>query len=288
MLHRMTATAFLVVSLVLFHAPTAYPQGNEGNNGNLEVQHVLLISIDGMHALDFENCAKKGTCPNLAGLGSHGVTYTRASAAKPSDSFPGLMNIVTGGTAKTHGAYYDVAYDRMLAPPTVDTGGGLLHGPCTPGVFPGTSTEYEEGVDLDQTALNGGIPGASLTDGGYRAIDPRKLVRDPGGNCAPVYPWNFVRTTRFLVSSMLREAERLGPINIRSMPRSRDQREQAHQATSMTTIPRKSIPRSLGYPESLPRRHRTIHPVFRALLFAIRPRQEPGPTALQTFSATTL
>jgi len=154
-LQKRTAIAVLTFSLVLFHAPRAYSQddtnGNHRNKGNLEVQRVLLISIDGMHALDFENCAKIGTCPNLAGLATHGVTYTRASAAKPSDSFPGLMNMVAGGTPKTHGAYYDVAYDRTLAPPTIDTGNGLLHGPCTPGSFPGTSTEYEEGVDLDQT-----------------------------------------------------------------------------------------------------------------------------------------
>ena len=80
-----------------------------------------------MHALDFENCTNSGACPHLAALATRGVTYTRASAAKPSDSFPGLMNIVTGGTPKTHGAFYDLAYDRSLAPPVTDTGNGLLH-----------------------------------------------------------------------------------------------------------------------------------------------------------------
>ena len=251
MLQKLTATAFLVFSLVLFHAPRTYSQGdtNGNNRGKFEVQHVLLISIDGMHALDFENCAKNGTCPNLAGLARHGVTYTRASAAKPSDSFPGLMNIVTGGTPKTHGAYYDLAYDRTLAPPTIDTGNGLLHGPCTPGSFPGTSTEYEEGVDLDQTMLNGGIPGASLTDGGYRAIDPMKLIRDPGRNCTPVYPWNFVRTNTIFGVIHAAGGRTLGPINIPSMHPFQDLRERPYQATSTTTIPRKSIPPSLAYPE---------------------------------------
>ena len=37
-------------------------------------------------------------------------------------------------------------------------------------------------------------PGASLTDGGIDSIDPTKLPRDPANDCAPVYPWNFVRT----------------------------------------------------------------------------------------------
>jgi hypothetical protein len=42
--------------------------------------------------------------------------------------------------------------------------------------------------------LNGGAPGAALTEGGIASIDPRKLVRDPHNGCAPVYPWNFIRT----------------------------------------------------------------------------------------------
>src|SRR5262249_22021944 len=151
--------------------------------------------------------------------------------------FPGLMNMVAGGTPKTHGAYYDVAYDRTLAPPTIDTGNGLLHGPCTPGSFPGTSTEYEEGVDLDQTMLNGGIPGASLTDGGYRAIDPMKLIRDPGRNCAPVYPWNFVRTNTIFGVIHAAGGEPPGPINIPSTPLFQDLREQSYQAISMITTP---------------------------------------------------
>jgi predicted AlkP superfamily pyrophosphatase or phosphodiesterase len=82
---------------------------------------VLLISIDGMHALDYANCITAGTCAHLAGLGETGVTYTRTSTAKPSDSFSGLMALVTRGTPKTVGAYYDVAYDRVLAPPQIHT-----------------------------------------------------------------------------------------------------------------------------------------------------------------------
>ncbi len=156
-------------------------------------RHVLLISIDGMHALDFQNCAAARTCPNLAALGATGVTYKRTSTSKPSDSFPGLMAIVTGGTPKLVGAYYDVAYDRVLAPPEADTGNGLMHGTCTAGQVNGTSTEYEEGVDIDQSKLNGGFSQYPLIDGGTKSIDPKKLPRDPFKGCAPVYPWNFIR-----------------------------------------------------------------------------------------------
>jgi len=155
--------------------------------------HVLLISIDGMHQLDFTNCMAAKTCPNLTALSQHGVSFTRASTSKPSDSFPGLMAIVTGGTPKLVGAYYDVAYDRVLAPPAADTGNGVLHGSCSVGVANGTRTEYEEGDEIDQTKLNGGSTSYGTYDGGVKSIDPAKLIRDPFNGCKPVYPWNFIR-----------------------------------------------------------------------------------------------
>jgi hypothetical protein len=161
--------------------------------GDLSRGRVLLISIDGMHALDFQNCVAAHTCPNLAALGATAVNYTRTSTSKPSDSFPGLMAIVTGGSPKLVGAYYDVAYDRVLAPPAADTGNGVLHGDCVPGAPNGTRTEYEEGNEIDQMQLNGGSPAYGKIDGGIKSIDPRKLVRDPFRGCAPVYPWNFIR-----------------------------------------------------------------------------------------------
>jgi hypothetical protein len=161
---------------------------------NHAVRHVLLISIDGMHALDYINCASgtKPTCPNLAALKKTSVDYLDASTSKPSDSFPGLTAIVSGSSPRTAGAFYDVAYDRVLAPPTNTTGNGVAGGACTPNVANGTTTEYEEGISLDKTKLNGGLPTGQ--DGGIASIDPLKLPRDPFNGCAPVYPWNFVRT----------------------------------------------------------------------------------------------
>lgn len=166
------------------------------------IHHVLLISIDGMHAVDYLNCSQgiagvnSGApyCPNLASLRKTGINFVNASTSKPSDSFPGLMNIVTGATPRTMGIYYDVAYDRSLDPPAKTTGNGVAAGTCTPYATPtGTTTEYEEGIDLDQTKLNGGASGAGLTDGGVASIDPTRLPRDPARGCAPVWPWDFIR-----------------------------------------------------------------------------------------------
>jgi Type I phosphodiesterase / nucleotide pyrophosphatase len=180
----------------------AHADGDRGF-GSSGIKRVLLISIDGMHALDFINCAAgiNGVnggapyCPNLAKLAETGVNYLETSTSKPSDSFPGLMALASGGSPRTVGALYDVAYDRSLDPPATTTGNGVAGAPglCTPGTPPtGTTTEFDEGIDIDKTLLNGGAPAG--VSGGIESIDTNKLTRDPAHGCAPVYPWNFVRT----------------------------------------------------------------------------------------------
>ena len=194
----MSANRRLSSLFVLAAASLSVLQAQGLNNRN-GIRHVLLISIDGLHELDFLNCSQgipgvnSGLpyCQNLAQLAQHGVQYTDATTSKPSDSFPGLMALVSGGTPRTHGAFYDVAFDRTLNGPTIQTGNNNPPGTCTPGATPsGYTTEFDEGLDKDQSALNGGAPAG--IDGGIQSIDPLKLDRDR--SCAPVYPWNFVRT----------------------------------------------------------------------------------------------
>jgi hypothetical protein len=198
----MKNTPLFLLFLAAFAAVSVTAQNNDADWQHGPIRNVLLISVDGLHAVDYLNCSHglagvnggASYCPNLAALGTTGVNYTAASTSKPSDSFPGLMNIMTGATPRTMGVYYDVAYDRTLSPPVKTTGNGNAGGTCTPGVITGYTTEFDEGIDIDQTKLNGGAPGAGLTDGGIASIDPNKLDRDPSRGCAQVYPWNFVRT----------------------------------------------------------------------------------------------
>src|ERR1700728_38881 len=181
--------------------------------GTKHVKHVLLLSIECMHAVQFYKCthgiagANGGDpyCPNLATLGETGINYVATTSSKPSDSFPGLEALVTGGSPKTTGLYYDVAYHRSLDGPALATGSGLAAASCTPfGVPNGTTTDNDQGIEFDDTKLNGGAPGAGLTEGGVASIDPKKLSRDPAAGCAPVYPWNFVRSNT--IFSVVHEA----------------------------------------------------------------------------------
>ena len=195
------ATVTVTVTAVLAVLPFQFTASAEPI-GSGSIKHVLLLSIDGMHAVDFYNCAhgmegvNSGSpyCPNIAALGHTGVNYVGASSSKPSDSFPGLAALITGGSPKSTGLYYDVAYDRTLDAPAITTGTGLAGGTCTAyGPPTGTTTDFDQGIDLDDTKLNGGAPGAALTEGGVASIDPKKLIRNPQAGCAPVYPWNFLR-----------------------------------------------------------------------------------------------
>lgn len=168
----------------------AIPAGLAEAAADNHVQHVLLISIDGMHALDFANCANgiaginggKPYCPSLAQLGQHGATYTETSTSRPSDSFPGLTALVTGGSPRSTGAFYDVSYDRSLSPPAQTTPYGIVGGPSLCPSVVGTQVGFDEEIDIDLTKLDAG--------GG---INPAYLPRDPKNNCAPVYPHQFIR-----------------------------------------------------------------------------------------------
>jgi hypothetical protein len=148
-------------------------------------KHVLLISVDGIHAIDLDLFVKAHPGSTLAQLSDRGITYTEAACPRPSDSFPGLMALVTGGSPRSTGIWYDVAFDRKLLGP------GGLGGP-------GTVTQYMEAIDPDSNRLDGGaLPPRAPTSGDFaftlgQGIDPTKLPVDPI-TLAPVMPWKFIR-----------------------------------------------------------------------------------------------
>jgi hypothetical protein len=144
------------------------------------VHHVLLISVDGLHALDLSNYVSTHQDSTLAALSRHGVTYTNNSTSTPSDSFPGLASLVTGGSPTTTGLWYDDTYNRALSPPAQTDGLGNPGGAC-PGKI-GTNVAWDEAVDIDLTKLDGG--------GG---INPNFLVRDPNKGCKTILPHQYLR-----------------------------------------------------------------------------------------------
>ncbi|MEX3958347.1 alkaline phosphatase family protein [Trinickia sp. EG282A] len=145
-----------------------------------DVKHVLLVSIDGLHEQDVARCISANTCPNLAVLAQSGVTYTNAYTPGLSDSFPGLAALVTGGSPKSAGLFYDVSYDRTLYAPSDTTCSGKQ----------GWNVVFDETTGID--AENGGA--LTHLDGGG-AFNPQAIPHAlVGGSCVPVYPHNYVKT----------------------------------------------------------------------------------------------
>jgi hypothetical protein len=139
-----------------------------------DIDHVLLISVDGLHALDVANFVDAHPNSALAELSRHGVTYSNARTPANSDSFPGLLALVTGGSPITHGLFYDVSYDRTMFDPTNVTCKGA----------PGNMMVYDESIDLYKGNVSQNV------------IDPTKLprIKNEFGQCVPVFPHNAIRT----------------------------------------------------------------------------------------------
>ena len=143
-------------------------------HGDQHVEHVLLISVDGLHALDVANYVQSHPDSALAELSKHGITYSNARTPSNSDSFPGLLALVTGGSPVTTGLFYDVSYDRTIFDPTNTTCSGA----------PGYLMVFDESIDrynAQQVSLN--------------VIDPAKLPRLlVNGNCVALFPHSALRT----------------------------------------------------------------------------------------------
>ena len=177
MIKRAVAAA---MGLVLLGSGLSAQADNELNERGHEVRHVLLISVDGLHALDLSNYVATHTSSTLAALSQRGVTFTNNSTSTPSDSFPGLASLVTGGSPITTGLWYDDTYNRALSPPAQTDGLGNPGGSC-PGTV-GTAVAWDEAVDIDLTRLDGG--------GG---LNPNFLVRDPKNGCRTILPHQYLR-----------------------------------------------------------------------------------------------
>ena len=140
-----------------------------GPQGSGAVQHVLLLSIDGAHALDVANYARLNPHSAMAELSGMAVSYTNASLPV-GDFYPGVLSLLTGGTPNSTGVWYDEGFDRSLSAPKSD---------CSK---VGTEFLYDEKIDVNVEVVDGG--------GG---INPDKLPRDPKKGCVPVYPHDFLR-----------------------------------------------------------------------------------------------
>ncbi|MDD4915682.1 MAG: alkaline phosphatase family protein [Methylococcales bacterium] len=183
---------------------------------NAHIKHVLLISVDGLHQNDLDWFVTNNPSSTLASLASKGVVYNNAQTTFPSDSFPGMVAQVTGGTPASTGIYYDDSYSHALLPQGT-TQANCLKG----GLKTGAEVYYAEVIEKTTAAGDfmldafQGIPNlypiASFTPGDlanvptdiYKLmgapddirnalIDPSTLPVDPV-TCNVVYPHQYMQ-----------------------------------------------------------------------------------------------
>src|SRR5712671_3323903 len=166
--NRLAAAMSLAVSLSITAQALAMEQQ--------DVRHVLLISVDGMHALDVARYVESHPNSTLKQLAGHGITYSNARTPANSDSFPGLLALVTGGSPISHGLFYDVSYNRGIFDPTNTTCSGQ----------PGNMQVFDESIDKYS-----GSPPVSLN-----VIDPNALPNhlDENGKCVRLFPHNAMKS----------------------------------------------------------------------------------------------
>jgi hypothetical protein len=169
---RTSAVAALGVALVAGNAVVSAHEDHPDRDG----RHVLLISVDGLHEFDRRQWIAGHPDSTLARLSQSGTVFTDASTSRPSDSFPGLLSQLTGGTPKTMGVFYDDSYSRSLWAPGSNCAGA-----------PGAETTYAENLD---TTVGGLIPLFA-----HPPIDPANLpMGKVDGRCVPIAPHSFLQT----------------------------------------------------------------------------------------------
>jgi Type I phosphodiesterase / nucleotide pyrophosphatase len=138
----------------LIHTPTDHPAAR-----------VILISIDGMHALDLANWIAAHPHSALAELSARGVTYTNAHVPW-ADPAAGLLAIATGGTPLTTGVLGSDGYDHALSPA-------------------GTHCQTKGApILIDQRIESSDAPGG---------LDTSKMPLSPQHGCTPVFPHDLLR-----------------------------------------------------------------------------------------------
>ena len=162
-----------------------------------EFQPVLRRSVDGRPAIARAHWVQNNPDSNFAKLTSSGIVYPNTFTTAPSDSFPGMIALVTGGTPKWAGLFYDDSYDRTVYPSkNFYLSQGLDDPGCTgqPGAELTNFEELDYSYDFS-TALVADVTGGGQLGHVLTQLNPANMQRRLAGRrCEPIYPHQHLRT----------------------------------------------------------------------------------------------
>ena len=214
-MHVRAKAASAVIAAVVLGGTVAVSVPSASAHHKGQIEHVLLLSVDGMHQSDLDWYIANNPNSALAALASGGAEFTNNHTSDPSDSDPGGTALMTGGDPRATGVYYDVEYshavDEAGAPCTPGqpaTGGDVIYdspddllnavpdllnngsGNTFPSFDEGGSI-YPGGVDGVATGTTPGMimtlsahPQSGLNQGSF-PIDPT--------TCQPIAPWDYLK-----------------------------------------------------------------------------------------------
>jgi len=184
------ASAAIVLGGTAAASAAANQPAGGGDGHGSRIQHVLLISVDGMHQQDLAWYVHAYPRSVLARLDRRGLEYSNAQTPFPSDSSPGMVAQVTGGDPGVTGIYYDDTFNHDVFP------AGTTN--CS-GPVPGAEAAYEEAIDKNPNSLDAGqglagLPGSILqmTSNPLTVINPANLPVNPT-TCQPIYPNQYLQ-----------------------------------------------------------------------------------------------
>ncbi len=209
-MHVRTKAASAAVAAVAIAGTAAASAPSASADRKDRIEHVLLISVDGMHQSDLDWYIANHPHSQLARLASGGAEFTNNHTSDPSDSDPGGTALMTGGDPRATGVYYDVEYSHAVdeagaacTPGHPATGGDVIYdspddtlnavpdllGNGSGNTFPSFDeggSIYPGGVDKNPRAIMNltAHPQSGLNPGSY-PVDPK--------TCQPITPWDYLK-----------------------------------------------------------------------------------------------
>ena len=207
-MQRRSLVAAAAASIALVGVGAGAVQASVAQGVKHRAQHVLLISVDGMHQSDLDWYIATHPDSTLAKLTRNGTEYTNALTSNPSDSDPGGTALMTGGNPRSTGVYYDVEYSHNVdeagascTPGQPATGGDVIYdspddalanvpdfvNPAN-GSFPSfdeNGSIYPQGLDTNPAAI------MNLKFDPTTSLNPATFPVDPT-TCKPITPWDYL------------------------------------------------------------------------------------------------
>jgi type I phosphodiesterase/nucleotide pyrophosphatase len=199
---------FLLLGLIAAAMAVVAVSVSSASPGKPRINHVLLISVDGLHQSDLEWYVANHPSSELARLFHRGAEFSNAHTSDPSDSDPGGTALMTGGDPRSTGVYYDVSYSHSVYEAGTTncsgpTGGDVVYdspddtlnavpdllnngsGSTFPSFDEGGSI-YPGGLDTNPAAI------MNLSPHPQSGLNPATFPVDPN-TCQPITPWDYLK-----------------------------------------------------------------------------------------------